>query len=73
MKLGRCGTFAKWRFPGCRTAGLAKDCEGLAIRIPGAAPGTRKNNYAWLAASLPSAACAAAKRAIGTRNGEHDT
>jgi hypothetical protein len=29
--------------------------------------------YAWLAASLPSAACAAAKRAMGTRNGEHDT
>ena len=25
------------------------------------------------AASLPSAACAAASRAIGTRNGEHDT
>ena len=23
--------------------------------------------------SLPSAACAAARRAIGTRNGEHDT
>jgi|GEM_PF-3205987 len=29
--------------------------------------------YAWLAAVLPSAACAAASRAIGTRNGEHDT
>jgi hypothetical protein len=29
--------------------------------------------YAWLAASLPNAACAAAKRAIGTRNGEQDT
>ncbi len=29
--------------------------------------------YAWLAALLPSAACAAASRAIGTRNGEHDT
>ena len=29
--------------------------------------------YAWLAASLPSAACAAASRAIGARNGEHDT
>ena len=30
-------------------------------------------NYAWLAAVLPSAACAAARRAIGTRYGEHDT
>ena len=30
-------------------------------------------HYAWLAAVLPSAACAAASRAIGTRNGEHDT
>ena len=29
--------------------------------------------YAWLAAVLPSAACAAARRAIGTRYGEHDT
>ena len=29
--------------------------------------------YAWLAASLPSAACAAASRAIGARNGEQDT
>jgi hypothetical protein len=29
--------------------------------------------YAVLAAPLPSAACAAASRAIGTRNGEHDT
>ena len=28
---------------------------------------------AWLAAVLPNAACAAASRAIGTRNGEHDT
>jgi hypothetical protein len=30
-------------------------------------------HYAWLAAVLPSAAWAAASRAIGTRNGEHDT
>jgi hypothetical protein len=29
--------------------------------------------YAWLAAVLPSAACAAARRAIGTRKGEQDT
>ncbi len=29
--------------------------------------------YAVLAISFPSAACAAASRAIGTRNGEHDT
>ena len=40
-------------------------CSGS--RVPLAA------SYAWLAASLPSAACAAASRAIGTRNGEHDT
>jgi hypothetical protein len=30
-------------------------------------------SYAWLAADFPSAACAAARRAIGTRKGEHDT
>jgi hypothetical protein len=29
--------------------------------------------YAWLAISLPSAACAAASRAIGTRYGEQET
>jgi hypothetical protein len=29
--------------------------------------------YACLAGALPSAACAAASRAIGTRNGEHET
>ena len=29
--------------------------------------------YAVLEISFPSAACAAARRAIGTRNGEHDT
>ncbi len=29
--------------------------------------------HAVLAAALPKAACAAASRAIGTRNGEHDT
>lgn len=28
--------------------------------------------HAWPAAFLPSAACAAASRAIGTRNGEHE-
>lgn len=30
-------------------------------------------HHAWLAISLPSAACAAASRAIGARNGEQDT
>ena len=34
---------------------------------------TAKGLYAWLAADLPSAACAAARRAIGTRKGEQDT
>ena len=29
--------------------------------------------HAWLATALPSAACAAARRAIGTRYGEQDT
>jgi len=29
--------------------------------------------YAWLAAVLPKAACAAASRAIGTRKGEQET
>ena len=33
----------------------------------------RVESYAWLAAFLPSAACAAASRAMGTRYGEHDT
>src|SRR5262245_37431555 len=33
----------------------------------------RKRPHAVLAISLPSAACAAASRAMGTRNGEHDT
>ena len=34
---------------------------------------SERSNYAWLATVLPSAACAAARRAIGTRYGEHDT
>jgi hypothetical protein len=34
---------------------------------------TAGTDHAVLAAPLPSAACAAARRAIGTRNGEHDT
>ena len=34
---------------------------------------SKNNRYAVLAALLPKAACAAASRAIGTRNGEHDT
>src|SRR5580692_2744761 len=33
----------------------------------------RKKPYASPPPRLPSAACAAASRAIGTRNGEHDT
>jgi len=33
----------------------------------------RATDQASLVKSLPSAACAAASRAIGTRNGEHDT
>jgi PAS domain-containing protein len=36
-------------------------------------PGRRMRCQAVLAALLPKAACAAASRAIGTRNGEHDT
>ena len=35
--------------------------------------GTSKLHYPSTVAPLPSAACAAASRAIGTRNGEHDT
>ncbi len=34
---------------------------------------TAAQRYAWLAGALPSAAWAAASRAIGTRNGEQDT
>src|ERR1700722_17820919 len=34
---------------------------------------TRQSAYAWELAPRPSAAWAAANRAIGTRNGEHDT
>ena len=44
--------------------------------IPGRAEGASlesNDDQAWLAGSLPSAACAAANRAIGTRNGEHET
>ena len=33
----------------------------------------RGGHHAWPAAALPSAACAAASRAIGTRNGEQET
>ena len=36
-------------------------------------PTPRGADQAVLAGFLPSAACAAASRAIGTRNGEHDT
>ena len=36
-------------------------------------PSIRATGYAVLAAPLPSAAWAAARRAIGTLNGEHDT
>jgi hypothetical protein len=32
----------------------------------------RRVSQAWLAALLPSAACAAARRAIGARKGEQD-
>ncbi len=43
--------------------------------MPGTSPGMTtfsvlisvEKNYAWLATVLPSAACAAARRAIGTR------
>jgi hypothetical protein len=38
-----------------------------------AAAGLAARVHAVLATSFPSAACAAAKRAIGTRNGEQDT
>src|SRR5436190_86794 len=48
---------------------------GSAIVVPGSGivRTRRHNDYASPAAFLPSAACAAARRAIGTRNGEHDT
>ena len=49
-------------------------------KCPEASPGMMsslcrvlKNAYAWLSIFLPSAACAAARRAIGTRYGEHET
>ncbi len=47
--------------------------------MPGTSPGIaniksdKTGRYAWLEISLPSAACAAARRAIGTRYGEQDT
>jgi len=37
------------------------------------AVGLRGLPHAWLATALPSAACAAANRAIGTRYGEQET
>ncbi len=43
---------------------------GIAGSLIVVAPSRR---YAVLLISLPSAACAAASRAIGTRNGEHET
>ena len=46
-----------------------------AIALPSGrvAPSSLQRDHASLVAPLPSAACAAASRAIGTRNGEHDT
>ena len=53
---------------------------GRYARSPTCAPMSRNFSPAWpgsrhpsVAASLPSAACAAASRAIGTRNGEQET
>ncbi len=42
--------------------------SGFALRAP-----RNDRSYAWLAAVLPKAACAAASRAIGTRKGEQET
>jgi hypothetical protein len=68
-----------------KTVGWAKRAEGLrahaVILFDREACGghgrsaafAHPTGYAWLAASLPSAAWAAAKRAIGTRNGEQET
>jgi hypothetical protein len=54
---------------------------GSAGRVVGRIPNSNHGDalsatapaYAVLAAPLPNAACAAASRAIGTRNGEHET
>ena len=40
---------------------------------PGFGCSLRPRAQAWLSAPLPSAACAAARRAMGTLNGEHET
>jgi hypothetical protein len=47
--------------------------RAMAIRMMIGATPTRMKIYALLAGPLPSAAWAAASRAIGTRNGEHET
>ena len=51
----------------------AGSCHRAALCAGPVAGTTAGSPYAWLAAVLPRAACAAASRAIGTRNGEHDT
>jgi hypothetical protein len=58
---------SRFFFPGC---GMRRGCRAYPRNtLPIAAAAS----YACVAASLPSAACAAASLAIGTRNGEHDT
>jgi hypothetical protein len=51
-----------WWIPGSRFAR-----PGMTEGLP------RGRAYAWLAVPLPSAAWAAARRAMGTRKGEHET
>src|SRR5260370_29864672 len=56
-------------------------CAHRKTWMPGTSPGMTPSfvivgasrTYAWLATALPSAACAAANRAIGTRYGEQET
>ena len=75
------------KLPSCAGSASAPSSDALeehsrARNCAGSAPAWRKAErnqasactfHAWLATSLPSAACAAASRAIGVRNGEQDT
>jgi hypothetical protein len=76
-RCARCGPRAVRCRTGTRTCPRAKTrCRGPAstvYRWRGRTACRTHGPYAVLATPLPSAACAAARRAIGTRNGEHDT
>ena len=56
-----------------RDGSIDRKYKALGDRCAASQDVPRYGIQAWLAGSLPSAAWAAARRAIGTRNGEHET